>query len=205
MSNTQMTIPAQPWNALFTVAPKKELRFYLRGIAVHLTAGAFEAQLVATDGHRLLEWQASLSDAATETRVCILDREHLQKCPAKREVLLTLAGDSTVVMYREPGGVFTTNTVPHIDGTFPAYKRVLADVAFNPLDGDIANRVAFNPQYITDVAKELKADRIDIVTPKKPTDAVAFRFGWDHSGLRSKLQAADWNGRLRYVCMPMRT
>lgn len=121
---------------------KEETRYYLCGVLVepHHTKGV---QLVATDGHRMLVIHDE-NGFADESAIISLGADGLKHCKQKRGmrrdvVIETGAADATISdVFDNKDGTLESTPVAvafkvRIDGTFPAYRKVLPDTF--PADG----------------------------------------------------------------------
>lgn len=121
---------------------KEGTRYYLCGVLIepHHTKGV---QLVATDGHRMLVIHDE-TGFADESAIVSLGADGLKHCKQKRGmrrdvVIETGAADATICdVLEHKGGALENTPVAvafkvRIDGTFPAYRKVLPDTF--PADG----------------------------------------------------------------------
>ena len=106
----------------------EETRFYLNGIYLHAhkdgkTNGAMRA--VATDGHRLAQFQLELPDGAADMPGAIVPRKtvsELRRLLDDTEGAIDISLSDTKIQFKTDGVELTSKL---IDGTFPDYQRVI--------------------------------------------------------------------------------
>jgi DNA polymerase-3 subunit beta len=156
MGNLKITIDHAIVKALLTVAPKKDIRYYLQGICVDATKDTIV--LVATDGHMLMAFPVSADNV--ENRVegqWIIDRvdfDAIKPAKAGKHTLpLTIELDEKG--YTISGATKAINTF--VDGRFPDWRRVVPQT----LSGELAQ---FNLEILSrvdDIRKALGRDKYD--------------------------------------------
>jgi len=125
------SIPANDLRALIDrtrfAMSTEETRYYLNGIYVHAAEneGVKVLRAVATDGHRLAQFEMPLPEAAQDMPGIIIPR----KAIAELRKLVDEAGDSIQISVSESKARFTFDhiilTTKLVDGTFPDYQRVI--------------------------------------------------------------------------------
>lgn len=105
----------------------EETRYYLNGIYLHAAEneGVKVLRAVATDGHRLAQFEMPLPSGAESMPGVIIPR----KAVAELRKLIDEAGDSIQISLSDSKVRFTFDhiilTTKLIDGTFPDYQRVI--------------------------------------------------------------------------------
>ena len=156
--------------ALITIAPKKDVRYYLNGIHIDL-----DGILVVTDGSILLKIEdLDVTNEGNETVVM-----------CRKSLDLTLkyfrASDKLSITIKENGEVYLNERkVDTIEGRFPDYKRVIDTSHF-----DTYSRVGVDPKLLSRLLNAFtlsgksykKSDGVNtsvVMTPRGETGALQF-------------------------------
>ena len=127
-----LTIPRAEWLATHAaVSPAistEATRYYLNGIALQHRAATGRLVAVATDGHRLVEYAptAAVLGAMPDTIVPKYAAAQITRVikatkPATTPTITVEVDDTRSTWHVGP----TTVSVPHIDGSYPDYERVI--------------------------------------------------------------------------------
>ena len=106
----------------------EETRFYLNGIYLHAHKdgkGNGSMRAVATDGHRLAQFQLELPDGAADMPGAIVPRKtvsELRRLLDDTEGAIDISLSDTKIQFKTDGVELTSKL---IDGTFPDYQRVI--------------------------------------------------------------------------------
>lgn len=162
----QLTISTRALLAAATCISTDQTRYYLRGVAVqpHPRGGAL---LISTDGHRMMvvhdEWGSAPRDMILSLNWKAKELKSSPREEGERCLVLEVPDDArllpsgTVAKIQSPcmrgasrylsGAVVGAMTVDEVDGTFPAWDRV---VPFRALSIDTMPKaqLAFDPRYI---------------------------------------------------------
>ena len=167
------------YDSNFTIAPKvlnrlfekskfamstEETRYYLNGVYFHVASNAQGSVLraVATDGHRLAQYDIPLPQGAKDMNGIIIPKKMIQEL---RRVLDDAAGDINIQL-NENKIKFSFNNMQIIskviDGTFPDYTKVIPQS---------------NDKSITTNNEELKKaiDRVSAVAINEETKSKAIK------------------------------
>lgn len=103
----------------------EEVRYYLKGIFVHVPDGSGKMFAAATDGHRLARFHAEAAEGATEMPDIIMPKKAISALShLLDEVTTTVDVSVSTTRFRFEVGT-TTLTGKPIDGQFPDYSRVI--------------------------------------------------------------------------------
>lgn len=128
-------------------AGKEQVRYYLAGVAVQADANG--SYLVATDGHRLLAFRQSEAAHEGDAISLIIPSDIIAGIKLNKNVeIAELTRESDNAWRLDYCG--TSIIFAPVDGTFPDWRRVVPETT----DGTPAQ---FNPAYVGDMAKVMKA------------------------------------------------
>jgi DNA polymerase-3 subunit beta len=128
-------------------ASKEQVRYYLQGVAVQ--ADARGSYLVATDGHRLLAFRQSAAAHENDAISIIIPSDIIAGVKLNKHIeTAELSQDSDKAWRLDYCG--TSIIFAPIDGTFPEWRRIVPETT----NGKPAQ---FNPAYVGDMAKVMKA------------------------------------------------
>ncbi len=128
---TEFNIPAAELRALIDrtrfAMSTEETRYYLNGIYMHATEsnGVQVLRAVATDGHRLAQFDMPLPEGAAEMPAIIVPRKaigEIRKLIDEAADTINIAISDNKLRFKFDHTVLTTKL---IDGTFPDYTRVI--------------------------------------------------------------------------------
>ena len=140
-----MQINIRLLKAAALAASKEQTRYYLNGVAVQ--ADAKGSYLVATDGHRLLAFRQSTE--AHESVAIIIPSDIIAGIKLNKHVeIAELTRESETAWRLDYCG--TSIIFAPADGTFSDWRRAVPETT----DGTPAQ---FNPAYVGDMAKVMKA------------------------------------------------
>ena len=133
--------------AAATAASSDGLRFYLNGVAIEARNGS--VVVVATDGHRLLAFEAGTTATNEDWRYIIpLDVvKNLKTNKKLKDVPGVLAKENETQLSITYAG--TKTVFGFIDGTFPDWQRVVP----KEINGELGQ---YNPDYLSDLKKAAK-------------------------------------------------
>ncbi len=141
------------FNALHTVAPTNEVRYYLMGFHVDLATKV----AVATDGHRLVTVPVEvLEDGPEGLPTFLFAFPHKMRKMGKaveRVVIDTEARTITGETFRESGR--RTEALVDIDGKFPDWQKLFDDLGTKLVKVD---EYTFNPALLADIGAALESD-----------------------------------------------
>ena len=169
--------------AALLVAPTKDVRYYLNSVFIHRAGQG--VRIVTSDGHRLLA-----QDVSPEDKPAWLNEEGVKLTASELSSALAVCakhgesvriewgvGHTHAVIHAADG--FYTFRVAVVDGKFPDYARILADVDLSNQGGDAMAAAQIDPTFVrgaADVAKALGCKALQSFTGSE-TKASAFLFG----------------------------
>lgn len=185
---TAVTVPVRYIAAALAVAAKKDTRYYLNGVYLHIVDGAL--RIAATDGHRILVIStAMVKDVPWGDDGVILPREELDRIvkyvgkakgdeePTALEI--SFGRHHPVIKIHEANGMGEFTLKP-IDGKFPDYGRLLERA------GDVMNSerkptetTSLSSAYLKSagaIAAQLESATIFPFIGATTADACAFTF-----------------------------
>ena len=119
----------------------EETRYYLNGVYLHIAdaEGGKALRCVATDGHRLARIDAEMPEGAAEMPGVIVPRKtvgELRKLLDDDEMEIAVSVSETKIRFATPAITLTSKV---IDGTFPAYTRVIPQGNTRKMEVDAAD------------------------------------------------------------------
>ena len=166
---TTITIDARKFRSLASLVNNKDVRFYMHGI--HFYQAGDSVRAVATDGHALLDIEAA-ADTSLDNSVTVgLPQKKVAKGAEYVEINLSAnapdrAGTGEPSWHHmtvtTKSGATSYTTSPSVEGTFPDFERVLADITKT---GE-AESLTFNPALIAGITQEYGEAGLTFVAPE---------------------------------------
>ena len=182
-SLSPLTLDIKGLAAALLVSAKKDVRAYLNSVLIQRVGKAL--RIVSTDGHRLL-----VQDVHAEESPDWLDGEGLKLSAPELASALAVCGkhgDAVTIEWAvghshavvHSADRFASFRIWTVEGKYPDYARIMADVDLSNQGGDALAAAQIDPAFVrgaADVAKVLGAKTLQAFTGNE-TRSSAFLFG----------------------------
>ena len=182
--------------ACLTIAPKRDVRYYLNGI--HVISNEYGTTIEAADGSCLVQFKTTdIIQGSREGIDVILDRAHAKLFADKIKAMGYNKTDShDVIITGQDEGKdisFDIETVKIIDGRYPDCERVIWKDAPKPI-----TEIGFDARFLANIVKVTKP------FTSKPCQPVRMEFKGALDSMRVKFDTGIDGLEVVFILMPCR-